>query len=55
MKILVTHTLERTIEVEVSDTDSPDPISAALEIALRIQPADWDYTWEPIEQEARIC
>jgi hypothetical protein len=54
MKILVTHTLQRTIEVEVEDTDEQAAIAAAMKIAAKIQPADWGYTWIPTAEEGCV-
>lgn len=52
MKILVTQTLQRTIEIEIDEENPQDAISSGLAAAADIQPADWDYTWTPLSQEA---
>jgi hypothetical protein len=54
MKIRITQTLQRTVELEVDVTDEQAAIEAALVIASDTQAADWNYTWVPITQEGCV-
>ncbi len=54
MTVRITHTLQRTIDLDVEEQDEEAAIQAALLIASNIQPADWDYTWEPTHTEGCV-
>lgn len=51
MKVLITQTLQRTIELDVDEATEQAAIASGLLEASDIQPADWEYTWEPITEE----
>lgn len=54
MKVRVTETLIRTIEIEVESNDPLAAVELAKAEALGIQPADWTYTWEPVTQAGEV-
>ncbi|MCD5975304.1 hypothetical protein [Pseudomonas quasicaspiana] len=54
MKVRITHTLERTIDLEVDAPDEEKAVAIGLWLAFDIQPADWDYSWEPINEEGKV-
>jgi len=51
MKVLITQTLKRTIELDVDEATEQTAIAAGLKMAAQTQPADWDYTWSPVTEE----
>lgn len=54
MKVQITNTSERTIDLEVDAPDEEKAVAIALWLAFDIQPADWDYTWNPIHEEGHV-
>ena len=51
MKVRITQTVQRTIELSVDEATQQAAIASGLLKASEIQPADWEYTWEPITEE----
>ena len=54
MKVLVTHTFKRTLEVEVQTDSEEFAKVAALQLARDIQTADWTEELEPVTALAEV-
>ena len=52
MKVRIIQTLTRTIELDVDEATEQAAKASGLLMATVSPPADWDYTWEPITEEA---
>ncbi len=54
MRVRITHVLERIIDLDVEAEDEATAVTTGLLVASDIQSADWDYTWKPTHEEARV-
>lgn len=54
MKVRVTETLIRTIEIKVESNDPLVAVEMAKVESKGIQASDWNYTWEPVSQQVEV-